>query len=89
MSVGIVIVWLVVAAVATVLGRLGGGSYDRRAPWVLLFGLALAGAVVGGLIGAALGGDNPAGTFAGAVIMAGLAIAGRTALARQHADRRT
>lgn len=82
LSVGLVVIWLVLAAVAGAIGRLAG-SYDRPVPWPVIAACGAIGAVVGGLCGLAIDDRVAAGT-AGAGIGAGAAVAAYVMLALQR-----
>ena len=63
MSAAIVVLWIVPAVGAAVIGRLAG-SHDVSAPWPTLLAVTLVGAFAGGLVGLALTRDNVSGAFA-------------------------
>ena len=83
MSTAIVVVWIVIAVGAAVIGTLAG-SYDKSAPWPSLLAVAAVGAVAGGALGLALMRDNVSGTFIGTVIGAGGAVGIRSVLVRRR-----
>lgn len=83
MSPGIIALWIVIGIVAAFIGRLVG-SYDKPSPWAVVLPVAIAGAVVGGLIGLVIMDENVSATLAGAVIGAGLATALRSVVMRRE-----
>ena len=85
LSVGLVVIWLIVAVVAASIGRLAG-SYDRAVPWPAIGATAVVGAVVGGLCGLAIEDRFAAGTV-GAGIGAGALVAAYLILAIQRSNR--
>jgi uncharacterized membrane protein YeaQ/YmgE (transglycosylase-associated protein family) len=87
MSPGIVALWIVIGVAAAVIGRLVG-SYDKPSPWGVVLSVAIAGAVVGGLIGLAIMDENVSATMAGAVIGAGVATALRSVVMRREQGHR-